>query len=220
MKCIILVAGHATRLEEDIKQDERPEFEKLRGVPKALLPGPAGPTLLDNWWSSVGNASNVQFSEVFLVVNADKYKYYERYAARHARGTTLSLITTNITNHQAANNQFSNQHRVSTCTNRCTCTCTRQGAFCARCNKDTLWFSALVPAPSSYFLCSVALFFVVSFVLGWLVVGQLGDGQWVSQRKHYQRRHNGRDWWHWCCCRPDAGATRPEHRRGSFRCGR
>eukprot|EP00051_Salpingoeca_urceolata_P018482 m.259822 g.259822 ORF g.259822 m.259822 type:complete len:616 (+) comp19206_c0_seq14:186-2033(+) len=80
MKCIILVAGHATRLEEDIKQDERPEFEKLRGVPKALLPGPAGPTLLDNWWSSVGNASNVQFSEVFLVVNADKYKYYERWA--------------------------------------------------------------------------------------------------------------------------------------------
>ncbi|XP_038159073.1 glucuronokinase with putative uridyl pyrophosphorylase [Cyprinodon tularosa] len=78
MICILLVAGHGTVLETQIKNDETGLYGHLTGVPKALLPGIGGKKILDFWWETV----NVRqlFTEVYLVTNADKYKYYERWA--------------------------------------------------------------------------------------------------------------------------------------------
>ncbi|EDQ91895.1 uncharacterized protein MONBRDRAFT_14509 [Monosiga brevicollis MX1] len=82
MKCIILVAGHATRLERELCE-QGGTFRHLRNIPKALLPGPDGQALLDQWWKAVSSARQ-HFSDVFLVTNAAKYKNYERWAT--ARG--------------------------------------------------------------------------------------------------------------------------------------
>ena len=68
MRCIILVAGHSTRLEHEIKSE--PSMSALHNVPKALLPVGDG-VLLDNWWTAV---KNQQFSNVTLVTDADTYK--------------------------------------------------------------------------------------------------------------------------------------------------
>ena len=38
MVCIIFVAGHNDRLEREIQEDATGRFEKLKGMPKALLP--------------------------------------------------------------------------------------------------------------------------------------------------------------------------------------
>ena len=78
MICIILVAGHGTRLEKDIKCSTLEEHQHLIGVPKALLPGLDGLKILDYWWRLV--KMRHLFSDVFLVTNADKYKHYERWA--------------------------------------------------------------------------------------------------------------------------------------------
>ena len=58
-----------------------PGFDKLKGVPKALLPATApnaadgsGSTILGRWWNLVNTR---QILEVFLVTNANKFKYYE-----------------------------------------------------------------------------------------------------------------------------------------------
>ncbi|XP_046854466.1 uncharacterized protein LOC124447545 [Xenia sp. Carnegie-2017] len=81
MICIILVAGHGTKLENEIKNDPSGKFNHLQGVPKALLPGVGGKKILDFWWDAI----NVRqyFSAVYLVTNADKYKHYERWATAH-----------------------------------------------------------------------------------------------------------------------------------------
>lgn len=50
MKCVILVAGHAARLETEIRADDSRKYEHLVGVPKALLPTKTSKTLLDCWW--------------------------------------------------------------------------------------------------------------------------------------------------------------------------
>ena len=78
MICIILVAGHGTRLEKDIKESNLEEYKHLAGIPKALLPGVDGLKILDYWWRLV--KVRHLFSDVFLVTNADKYKHYERWA--------------------------------------------------------------------------------------------------------------------------------------------
>ena len=78
MLCIILVAGHGTQLERDIKFNTSEEYKHLSGIPKALLPGVAGLKILDYWWRLV--KVRHLFSDVFLVTNADKYKHYERWA--------------------------------------------------------------------------------------------------------------------------------------------
>ena len=75
MKCVILVAGHGTQLESDIREKGPRD---LVGVPKALLPGVNGKKILDSWWCCL-NQKNI-FSDVYLVTNADKYKHYERWA--------------------------------------------------------------------------------------------------------------------------------------------
>ena len=78
MICIILVAGHGTRLEKDIKLSVSAKYNHLAGIPKALLPGVDGLKILDYWWRLV--KVRHLFSDVFLVTNADKYKHYERWA--------------------------------------------------------------------------------------------------------------------------------------------
>lgn len=78
MLCIILVAGHGARLEEDIKNDTSGKYSSLIGIPKALLPGVDGRKIMDYWWK-VMNVRQV-FSDVYLVTNAAKYKHFERWA--------------------------------------------------------------------------------------------------------------------------------------------
>lgn len=75
MKCVILVAGHGTLLENEIREKGPKE---LVGVPKALLPVVGKKKILDIWWKIVNQRT--LFSDVYLVTNADKYKYYERWA--------------------------------------------------------------------------------------------------------------------------------------------
>ncbi|XP_036393195.1 glucuronokinase with putative uridyl pyrophosphorylase [Megalops cyprinoides] len=78
MICLLLVAGHNTVLETQIKNDGTGLYSHLVGVPKALLPGVGGKKILDFWWETVNTRQ--LFSEVYLVTNADKYKHYERWA--------------------------------------------------------------------------------------------------------------------------------------------
>ncbi|XP_062506583.1 uncharacterized protein LOC134183132 [Corticium candelabrum] len=78
MICIILVAGHGVQLEKEIKVDKSGVYSNLQGVPKALLPGIGDTKILDLWWEAINTRR--QFVNVFLVTNADKYKYYERWA--------------------------------------------------------------------------------------------------------------------------------------------
>ena len=51
----------------------------MEGTPKALLPGVGGKRILDYWWDLIKNRQ--LFSQVFLICNADKFKYYERWAS-------------------------------------------------------------------------------------------------------------------------------------------
>uniref|UniRef100_A0A667YPV0 Glucuronokinase with putative uridyl pyrophosphorylase n=1 Tax=Myripristis murdjan TaxID=586833 RepID=A0A667YPV0_9TELE len=78
MICILLVAGHGTVLETQIKNDDTGLYGHLTGVPKALLPGIGGKKILDFWWETVNMRQ--LFTEVYLVTNADKYKHFERWA--------------------------------------------------------------------------------------------------------------------------------------------
>lgn len=81
MICIIVVAGHNDRLEREIASDESGQHEKLKGIPKALLPASkeGDQTILGRWWQEIINTRQT-FREVYLVTNADKYKHYERWA--------------------------------------------------------------------------------------------------------------------------------------------
>ncbi|XP_041098237.1 glucuronokinase with putative uridyl pyrophosphorylase isoform X2 [Polyodon spathula] len=63
MICILLVAGHGTLLETQIKNDATGLYTHLTGIPKALLPGVGGKKILDFWWEAVNT-----------------YKHYERWA--------------------------------------------------------------------------------------------------------------------------------------------
>ncbi|XP_038634611.1 glucuronokinase with putative uridyl pyrophosphorylase [Scyliorhinus canicula] len=78
MICVLLVAGHGTLLESEIKNEATGLYSHLVGIPKALLPGVGGKKILDFWWKVVNMRQ--LFNEVYLVTNADKYKYYERWA--------------------------------------------------------------------------------------------------------------------------------------------
>ncbi|XP_037072408.1 glucuronokinase 1-like [Pollicipes pollicipes] len=78
MICVILAAGQADKLENDIREDLSDQFRHLEGVPKALLPGVGGKRILDYWWNAI--KTRQLFSDVFLVTNADKYKHFERWA--------------------------------------------------------------------------------------------------------------------------------------------
>eukprot|EP00055_Hartaetosiga_balthica_P007028 m.23628 g.23628 ORF g.23628 m.23628 type:complete len:624 (-) comp5565_c0_seq1:37-1908(-) len=79
MKCIILAAGHTGKLESDIACDGTGRYIHLKGVPKALLPGPDGQSPLDRWWHCISRSS-FHFSDVYLLTNAETYKHYERWA--------------------------------------------------------------------------------------------------------------------------------------------
>eukprot|EP00053_Salpingoeca_punica_P020390 m.211417 g.211417 ORF g.211417 m.211417 type:complete len:608 (-) comp18324_c0_seq1:4027-5850(-) len=80
---LVLVAGLATRLEHELAADPSPESKRLLKLPKALLPGPSGSHIIDNWLEAVA-ASRVSFSDIYIVTNADKFKYYERWATAHS----------------------------------------------------------------------------------------------------------------------------------------
>eukprot|EP00911_Craspedida_sp_UC1_P002995 UC1_evm5s2186 len=79
MKCIILTAGHSSVLESDILADKSGAFTHLNNKPKALLPGPDGRPILDNWWEAL-TTTRQRWSDIFLVTNAEKYKHFERWA--------------------------------------------------------------------------------------------------------------------------------------------
>ena len=79
MICIILVAGHDTFLEQEIRSDDTGKFLHLEGIPKALLPGVGGKKILDYWWDLIKNRQ--LFNQVFLVCNADKFKYFQKWAS-------------------------------------------------------------------------------------------------------------------------------------------
>ena len=72
MICILLVAGHGTRLEEELERDTTGRYAKLAGVPKALLPIANSKSALDMWWEAIDMRR--VFHDVFLVTNANKYK--------------------------------------------------------------------------------------------------------------------------------------------------
>ncbi|XP_043195187.1 glucuronokinase 1-like [Amphibalanus amphitrite] len=78
MICILMAAGHAAKLETDIREETSDQFRHLEGVPKALLPGVGGKRILDYWWNAI--KTRQLFSDVYLVTNADKYKHFERWA--------------------------------------------------------------------------------------------------------------------------------------------
>ncbi|XP_077398082.1 glucuronokinase with putative uridyl pyrophosphorylase isoform X2 [Festucalex cinctus] len=78
MICVLLVAGHGTLLQTEIKNDDTGLYSHLIGVPKTLLPGIGGKKILDFWWKTV-NLRQL-FTKVYLVTNADKYKHFERWA--------------------------------------------------------------------------------------------------------------------------------------------
>eukprot|EP00043_Microstomoeca_roanoka_P008807 m.84615 g.84615 ORF g.84615 m.84615 type:complete len:617 (-) comp14393_c7_seq2:1547-3397(-) len=79
MRCVVLVAGHSTRLEAEVRRDTSGKFAHLAGIPKALLPGIDGRPILDQWWAALGSTRNT-IASVHLVTNAEKYKHYERWA--------------------------------------------------------------------------------------------------------------------------------------------
>eukprot|EP01135_Chromosphaera_perkinsii_P000692 Nk52_evm4s150 gene=Nk52_evmTU4s150 len=73
--CVLLAAGQVTRLEKELSAD--PRFDHLKRVPKALLPV-GGEPILNRWWDIVRSRNSID--EVYLVVNANKYKHFERWA--------------------------------------------------------------------------------------------------------------------------------------------
>ncbi len=77
MICILLVAGHDTSLDEEIKR-ESSRFGHLEGVPKALLPGVGGKKILDYWWAIIKNRQ--LFSQV---CNNDIYAYFFTVLVQH-----------------------------------------------------------------------------------------------------------------------------------------
>ncbi len=59
---MLLVAGHDSTLQDEIRADETGSYVHLEGVPKALMPGVGGKRLLDYWWDIIKNRQ--LFSEV------------------------------------------------------------------------------------------------------------------------------------------------------------
>lgn len=91
MICIILVAGVGNLLEAELLHDE-----KLRGVPRALLPV-AGKPMLSWWWDTIMTTREI--TSVYLVCNASNYKPFERWA------TANGLPASNVINNGASSVQ-------------------------------------------------------------------------------------------------------------------
>lgn len=54
MICLLILTAHEGLLESEIRDDETGEFDRLKGVPRALLPsGVAEKKIIDIWWDSV-----------------------------------------------------------------------------------------------------------------------------------------------------------------------
>ena len=81
MVCIIFVAGHGNRLERELQTDADGDLSHLINMPKALLPvsnAPGAKSLLSCWWELIQQGQ--VFRDVYLVSNADKFKFFERWA--------------------------------------------------------------------------------------------------------------------------------------------
>ena len=79
MICILVCSQHGGTLEEEIRYDASGSYTHLAGVPKPLLPsGFEIKRILDIWWDAV-NKRHI-FENVYIVANANKYKFYERWA--------------------------------------------------------------------------------------------------------------------------------------------
>ena len=92
MKCVILVAGHGTLLESEIRHHGP---RNLVGIPKSLLPGVGTKKILDSWWNCL-NQKHI-FTDVFLVTNADKYKVPHSISRKNRPGRKLNRLETQIT---------------------------------------------------------------------------------------------------------------------------
>jgi glucuronokinase len=91
MICIVLVGQHTPTLEDAIRADESGTLQQLLGLPLALLPcGADDKQILDIWWDALNKRH--MFSNVYLVTNAHKYKYFERW------GTANDFPMLNIVN--------------------------------------------------------------------------------------------------------------------------
>ena len=102
--CVILAAGYTSTLEREIHESDSDRVAHLKGLPKALLPvggrvGGRERTVLDVWWDDVKERR--VFDCVYLVVNAAKYKYYERWA------TSVDFPIKNIVNNGATSAETS-----------------------------------------------------------------------------------------------------------------
>ena len=54
MICLLILTAHEGLLEAEIRDAEGEEFERLKGIPRALLPsGVAEKTIIDIWWDAV-----------------------------------------------------------------------------------------------------------------------------------------------------------------------
>ena len=81
---IILCGSLETKLEQEIASlDPDHELGPLAGVPRALLPI-NGVSILDRWLHILREKQSV--SEIFLVSNGLRYKYFERWATGHGLG--------------------------------------------------------------------------------------------------------------------------------------
>jgi hypothetical protein len=82
--CVIFVAGHGSRLESELEHATSSDLGNLASfanVPKALLPASSdadAKPMLTLWWELLREGQI--FHEVYLVSNADKYKFFERWA--------------------------------------------------------------------------------------------------------------------------------------------
>eukprot|EP01134_Creolimax_fragrantissima_P004066 CFRG4066T1 len=84
--CVLLAAGHDTRLEREIREDDSGDYSALVNLPKSLLPIRGANSVLKEWLVVV----TPHFERVILLVNADKYKYFERFVT--ANGLSLSIL--------------------------------------------------------------------------------------------------------------------------------
>ena len=92
MIVVLLVAAVDTQLELEIRSaaSSSPDDEglqRLQNLPKSLLPI-CNRSMLDRWWDLIEKERSI--SRVYVVTNAAKYKYFERWAG--TRGIPVSHI--------------------------------------------------------------------------------------------------------------------------------
>jgi len=85
---VVLAAGYGTRLEREILADTSGKFDKLRNLPKPLIPL-GGKPLLDYWIEDLKRCSE-WISNIYIVSNDHFYHQFEKWA--HARSFPVKNI--------------------------------------------------------------------------------------------------------------------------------